>query len=160
MRLSVALPDAEATHAAGLALGAALPYDAIVLLEGDLGAGKTTLARGLCEGLGVRPALVTSPTYTLANIYPAPRSVYHVDLYRLETPLALLDLDEDDWLNTDGVTLIEWPGLARPLLQGRSLLTLHLDWPGEAGDGQEGRMLSAVGDPTHYGAAFKALEGV
>ena len=153
------LQSLEATRAAGLALGAALPPDAIVLCSGGLGAGKTTLIRAICEALGVAPRLVTSPTYTLVNIYPAPvypgpASVYHVDFYRLEAPEALLELDRDDWVNPAGVTCIEWPAAARPLLVGEALLELALEpVPGAP----EARRLTARAADPRYAAALDAL---
>jgi tRNA threonylcarbamoyladenosine biosynthesis protein TsaE len=159
--VSLALPSLAATRAAGLALGRALPPRALVLCAGPLGAGKTTLLKAVCEGLGIAPQLVTSPTYTLVNVYPGPRSVYHVDLYRLETPEALLELDRDDWVHPDGVTLIEWPQHARPLLVGEALLELALE-PVPAAP--EARRLtaratgeSAAGASARYAAAIAAL---
>jgi tRNA threonylcarbamoyladenosine biosynthesis protein TsaE len=124
--VSVALVSAADTRTAGLALGRTLPAQALVLLRGDLGTGKTTLVKATCEALGIAPAVVISPTYTLVNIYPGARTVYHVDLYRLEQPEALTYLDEQDWINPDGPTFIEWPDLAEPLLSGRPALRLSL----------------------------------
>jgi len=152
--LTLRLDSPRATRAAGQALGGALPPRAIVLLAGGLGSGKTTLAKAVCEALGIAPAVVTSPTYTLVNVYPGPRSVYHVDLFRLERPEALLELDREDWVNPEGPTLIEWPEHARPLLAGEDVLELSLTpdpaWP-------EARELVLSGEGTVYGGAFAAL---
>lgn len=81
----------------------------VVTLSGDLGAGKTTLARAICEGYGVNDD-VTSPTFALVHRYTAPRSpVYHLDLYRLRTPGELGNLGWDEILAEHALILIEWP---------------------------------------------------
>ena len=124
-QLHQTLPGPADTLTAGRALGAALPAQAVVLLQGSLGSGKTTFIKGACEALGIAPHLVTSPTYTLVNIYQGQSAVYHVDLFRLEESggsEALADMDMDDWLNPDGPTFIEWPGPARPYLEGIPVL--------------------------------------
>ncbi len=123
------LQSAAQTHALGLALGAALPKNALVLLEGHLGAGKTTLSKALCEAWGVAPALVHSPSYTLVNVYQGRVPIFHVDLFRLESPCALLQLPPEDWLNNAGPTLIEWPALALPMLQGMAHLEVRMAMP-------------------------------
>jgi tRNA threonylcarbamoyladenosine biosynthesis protein TsaE len=157
---SLRLAGLAATRRAGLALAAALPERAIVLCAGELGAGKTTFIRAVCEGLGIAPRLVTSPTYTLVNVYPGPRPVYHVDLYRLETPEALLDMDRADWVNPDGVTLIEWPQAARPLLAGEALLELELALPPGAAARADTRLLRLRGAPGAHAAALAALRAL
>lgn len=156
--VSLELPAPAATRRAGLALGRALPAAAIVLCAGPLGAGKTTLLKAVCEALGIAPQVVTSPTYTLVNVYPGPRSVYHVDLYRLEAPEALLELDRDDWVNPDGVTLVEWPEHARPLLVGEAWLELALAHvPGR----NEARRLTArAGGQAPHGATAVYAEAL
>lgn len=151
---SLRLASAAATRAAGLALGRALPGRALVLVRGELGAGKTTLIKAACEALGIDPALVISPTYTLVNIYPGAPTVYHVDLFRLERPEALLELDERDWIQPDGPTFIEWPEVAEPLLAGRPALTVHLFHEGAAR-----RMTVSSGAP-EYAPVFAALAGL
>lgn len=155
--VTLVLDGPEATRRAGLALGRALPARALVLLSGPLAAGKTTLAKAVCEALGVAPHVVISPTYTLVNVYPRGSSatagtVYHVDLYRLERPEVLLDMDRDDWIHPEGVTLIEWPEVARPLLEGAPALEIELRDAGPAR-----RALEARGDSAVYGAALAAL---
>lgn len=78
-----------------------------LLLKGNLGAGKTTLAKGIARGLGFE-GMVTSPTFTIMQVYPGRLPVYHLDFYRLEAA----DQDQDEWAESyygDGVTLIEWP---------------------------------------------------
>ncbi|MGE5390179.1 MAG: tRNA (adenosine(37)-N6)-threonylcarbamoyltransferase complex ATPase subunit type 1 TsaE [Deltaproteobacteria bacterium] len=79
----------------------------LIYLMGELGAGKTTLVRGIARGLGYG-GRVTSPTFTLMNIYQAALPVFHFDFYRLEGS-ELVDLGLEDYLEQDGIALIEWP---------------------------------------------------
>lgn len=81
----------------------------LVTITGELGAGKTTLARAICRGYGVRDE-VTSPTFALVHRYDAPRSpVFHLDLYRLRGPDELTNIGWDDVLGEDALVLVEWP---------------------------------------------------
>lgn len=80
----------------------------IVLLQGNLGAGKTTFVRYLVEALGGNPRTVTSPTFTIVNEYDALFRVYHVDLFRLNEQ-EVEELPIEDYLDSNGVVLIEWP---------------------------------------------------
>jgi tRNA threonylcarbamoyladenosine biosynthesis protein TsaE len=98
----------EETVALGAALANELPRPSTVLLIGELGAGKTTLTKGIVSGLGVaEPGEVTSPTFTLVHDYGA--GVYHVDLYRLETEREVASLGLSDLFEQDNaVVLIEW----------------------------------------------------
>jgi len=120
-RMTVALPDLAATAALGTAIARALlPGDA-VLLKGDLGSGKTTLARAVLSALGVSEA-VPSPTFTLVQGYDTPRlPVSHFDLYRLKRPSEMDELGLDEALE-DGAALIEWPERAEGRLPPDSLL--------------------------------------
>jgi tRNA threonylcarbamoyladenosine biosynthesis protein TsaE len=92
----------------GRNLAVSLPVPARVLLHGDLGAGKTTLTRGLAEGLGVDPDEVSSPTFTLINRYQGRVQVFHVDLYRIG-PGDTAEIGLDEILeDPDAVVIIEW----------------------------------------------------
>lgn len=95
------------THAWGRALGASLSAGDVVALIGDLGSGKTCLAQGICAGLDVRDDVV-SPTFTLINEYQGRTPVFHFDLYRLEDAESALDLGYDEYVDGDGICLIEW----------------------------------------------------
>lgn len=102
----------------GRDVGAHLPRPVVVTLEGDLGAGKTTLVRALCAGLGViELSAVTSPTFALVQEYATPHgTVLHADLYRLHTVAELDSLGWDELVATADVLLVEWPELAAPTL--------------------------------------------
>lgn len=96
------------TRAIARDLAGRLEPDAIVLLTGELGAGKTAFVKGLAEGLGVDPSDVTSPTFTLVQEYRGGRlTLYHIDLYRL-SPREVDDLGLDELTASGGVVAIEW----------------------------------------------------
>jgi len=98
----------DETIALGRRIAAELPKRAVVLLIGNLGAGKTTLAKGIISGLGAaEPDQVTSPTFTLIHEYDGGR-VYHVDLYRLDTPAQVATLGLDELMECDALVLVEW----------------------------------------------------
>ncbi len=100
----------EETIALGRKLAAELAPPKLVLLRGELGAGKTTLVKGIAEGFAAaKQEDVTSPTFTLIHEYRGPKTtVYHIDLYRVDTPRQLETLGLDDLFGPDTVILIEW----------------------------------------------------
>jgi tRNA threonylcarbamoyladenosine biosynthesis protein TsaE len=102
--------SAEDTVAFGRTLAELLSPPKIVLLRGDLGAGKTTLVKGIAEGFqAASEEDVTSPTFTLVHEYRGPRAnLYHIDLYRIDTPRQLETLGLDDLVAPNSVLLIEW----------------------------------------------------
>lgn len=119
----------EETIALGERLAAELPPRTVVLLIGNLGAGKTTLAKGIVKGLGAaRPEDVSSPTFTLIHEYSP--SVYHVDLYRLETPAQVATLGLDEIFDRPAVVLIEW-GERFPQLMPADRIEIRLRADGE-----------------------------
>ena len=124
---TITLPTAEDARAFGVGLAALLRRGDLVILSGDLGAGKTTMTKGIGEGLGVRGE-ITSPTFVIARVHP-PLAVgpplVHVDAYRLGGIDELDDLDLDTSL-TDAVTVVEWgEGVAEGLADERLELRLH-----------------------------------
>jgi tRNA threonylcarbamoyladenosine biosynthesis protein TsaE len=116
---------AAETEALGACIAEGLQPGDVVLLAGDLGAGKTTLIRGACRALGITTP-VTSPTFTIGQRYSGGRMpVSHLDLYRLE---SLEDEDPallDDYLRSDGVAFVEWPGAGEGRF-GRPAVEVHL----------------------------------
>ena len=128
------LPDAEATELLARQFLQCLPADVAgwsVLLEGELGAGKSTFARALIKALGHAGA-VPSPTYTLVEPYQvAEMVIYHIDLYRVSEEQELRYLGWTDL--DDGLKLIEWPGRA-PGLTGAADIELALDYSGAGRD--------------------------
>jgi tRNA threonylcarbamoyladenosine biosynthesis protein TsaE len=133
------LPDEPATQSFGEKLAPLLSGGVVVYLEGDLGAGKTTLARALIRALGhVGP--VKSPTYSLVEVYViSSLYLYHFDFYRFESPEEFLDAGLDEYFNENAVCLVEWPERAQGCVPSPDLrLRLH-----HAG---LGRLLEAVAD--------------
>lgn len=122
MSHSVYLADEAATVDFGKRLGALLSRGGVIYLEGTLGAGKTTLCRGILSAFGHCGA-VKSPTYTLVEPYNfAGRSVYHFDLYRLGDPEELEFLGIRDYFLNGSICLIEWPNKGRGYIQPADLL--------------------------------------
>jgi tRNA threonylcarbamoyladenosine biosynthesis protein TsaE len=106
---AIALADAAATHALGRRVGERLTPGDVVCLAGNLGAGKTTLARGVIEAWTGEAEEAPSPTYTLVQTYEGPRGeLWHVDLYRLKQPQEAWELGLEDAFAI-AATLIEWP---------------------------------------------------
>jgi tRNA threonylcarbamoyladenosine biosynthesis protein TsaE len=98
-----------ATLALGERIGTRLEPGDLILLSGQLGAGKTVLVRGIAAGMGIDPALVRSPTFVLHHIYRAGAKVlHHIDLYRLGPSADIRLLDIDEMLQSGGVVVVEW----------------------------------------------------
>lgn len=114
--LKTFLPDEPATLALGAALSRALEPGLTIYLQGDLGAGKTTLVRGVMRGLG-HAGPVKSPTYTLVEVYEVSRlHLHHFDFYRFHDPREWIDAGFRETFNGRNVSLIEWPEKAGSLL--------------------------------------------
>jgi tRNA threonylcarbamoyladenosine biosynthesis protein TsaE len=124
--LTIVVPTADAMRELGAAIGRACTGGDVLILSGDLGAGKTTFTQGLARGIGIDEA-VTSPTFVIARVHPHPHegpALVHVDAYRLGSSLELDDLDLDADLE-HSVVVVEWGGgLAEGLADERIDLTL------------------------------------
>lgn len=138
---TLTLNGVEATAALGRKLAALARPGDVIALRGDLGAGKSELARGFVRGLGLADEDVPSPTFTLVQPYETPEfTVYHFDLYRLKDAEEAFELGIDDAF-ADGVSLIEWPDRLGALLPARRLdLTLRM------GKGETQRLATLSGD--------------
>ena len=102
--------SAAETRELGKRLAGKLKAGDVILLEGDLGAGKSEFARGVAKGLGVTET-VTSPSFTILNVYESGKlPLYHFDWYRLESSEELYELGMDEYLGGNGIALVEWPG--------------------------------------------------
>jgi len=140
--LSVITSGSQAdTEAAARKMAGKLPANSVILLSGDLGAGKTAFVRGLAEGLGIDPLEVSSPTFTLIQEYRGGRlTLYHIDLYRL-SPREVDDLGLDDLTSEGGIVAVEWPDRwSRPpvdaiavaiRLTGEATREIAVVWPTE-----------------------------
>jgi tRNA threonylcarbamoyladenosine biosynthesis protein TsaE len=156
MKYELDLPDVAATEALGRALARTLPPRAVVYLEGDLGAGKTTLARALLQALGVIGP-VRSPTYTLIERYATAAGEFaHLDLYRIADPEELLYLGLDDLAESVRLWLVEWPERGRGTLP-RADLRLAL---GRAGDGRRATLSGESATGASWLAALAGHPGI
>ena len=133
--------SAEETIALGRKLAAMLAPPKLVLLRGELGAGKTTLVKGIAEGFHAATADdVTSPTFTLVHEYRGPEvNVYHIDLYRVDTPRQLETLGLDDLIAENSILLVEW-GEKFPRLQRDQNAEITLERVGNERTGDERRI--------------------
>ncbi len=121
MKERVILHDLKETERFGSALAERLAAGDVVALTGDLGAGKTTLAKAVARGLGVTETL-TSPTFTIVQEYETGRlPLYHFDVYRVHDEDELFEIGFDDYLHAGGVCLIEWADLISDLLPERTI---------------------------------------
>lgn len=139
MTVKIVSQGVQETVSVGRKLGTLLRSGDFLALTGDLGAGKTQFAKGVAEGLGVDPSIpVTSPTYTLLNIYAGRVSFYHFDLYRLHGSEDVADLGFEEYFHGDGVCLVEWAERLQDMLPENHLLITM------SHDGDDCRTLSFV----------------
>ena len=127
--LVIDLPDVEATWAVGAVLGRLAKEGDVFWAEGDLGAGKTSLAQGVARGLQVPPEhYVNSPSFAILQTHPGRMPFHHIDLYRLGDPDELLGLGLEELVGVEGLAFVEWPSRAPELLPADHLhivLTIH-----------------------------------
>ena len=136
MTMRATTKSAEDTRELGMVLaGVAQPGD-LLLLSGDLGAGKTTLAQGFARGLGVDEPVI-SPTFVLARIYAGRLPLIHADAYRMDSLNEVADLDLAEQLDDGGVALVEWGDVIAPVLPA-DYLDVRIDF----GEGDDDRVFA------------------
>ena len=151
-RLTIDLPTLEATEDLGRRLGTHLFPGAVVALTGPLGAGKTFLTRATAIGLGIPDErMVTSPTFVLIQEYAGRLPIYHFDLYRLAKGNDFLDLGAAEYLEGQGVCLIEWADKFPAFLPAERL-DVSLEPCGE-----ESRRANLIGHGERYAALVRAV---
>ncbi len=117
---------AEDTEKIGFRIGSQAKAGSIYTLDGDLGAGKTVLAKGIALGLGIRE-MISSPTFTIVNEYEGDvMPLYHFDVYRISDPEEMYEIGLDDYLYGNGICLIEWGELIRDLLPAETV-SIHIE---------------------------------
>jgi tRNA threonylcarbamoyladenosine biosynthesis protein TsaE len=129
-----------ATMAIAGAIGELLRAGDVLVLAGDLGAGKTTFARGIAAALGVEEQVV-SPTFTIVREYDGRLPLRHVDVYRLEHGSELREIGLDDFLGDDGVTLVEWGDRVTAVLPAERL-EVRIDIPDRPGAPRDDRVIT------------------
>ncbi len=115
----------EETRKLGRRLGKFLKPGAVVGLWGDLGAGKTVMIKGICEGLGVEIEDVTSPSFTVMNMYQGKVPVFHFDFYRVEGFEDVMEFGIEEYFYGEGISLIEWPERIEAYLP-KDLIPIHI----------------------------------
>jgi len=105
--LNIETHSFEETVEFGKKLGAALGPGDIICLSGDLGTGKTALTNGIANSLGIN-SYITSPTFTLVNEYEGRLPLYHFDVYRIADPEEMFEIGFEEYINSEGITVIEW----------------------------------------------------
>jgi tRNA threonylcarbamoyladenosine biosynthesis protein TsaE len=119
--VTIRTESADATRAVASAIGELLVAGDLLLLVGDLGAGKTAFAQGLARGLGIEEP-VTSPTFTIVQEYTGRLRLAHVDVYRLDRVQDLYDLGFDEIVDSEGVTVVEWGDLVAQVMPADHLV--------------------------------------
>jgi len=120
--IKLKLNDAEATTSFGKLLGRFLVRGQVIALSGELGAGKTTLVKAIASGIGIpKEVIVSSPSYTLINEYEGRMPLYHFDLYRLESASEIYDLGFSEYIEDNGISVIEWADVAPEVLPANHL---------------------------------------
>ncbi len=154
MTVTIATADVDQTRALAAALAELARPGDLVLLAGDLGAGKTAFAQGFAAGLGIDEP-VTSPTFTLVRSYAGRLTLHHVDVYRLDCLQEALDLDLPELIDDGGVTLIEWGDVVAPALPAE-FLEVRLDF----GDSDSERTVSLRPVGTRWSSRDEELKSM
>ncbi|NLB88391.1 MAG: tRNA (adenosine(37)-N6)-threonylcarbamoyltransferase complex ATPase subunit type 1 TsaE [Syntrophomonadaceae bacterium] len=137
----------------GAKLGKLLKPRDVIYLIGDLGAGKTTMVQGIAKGLNYE-GRVTSPTFTIMNIYPTKPEIYHYDFYRLGED-EFEDLGLEDYLERDGIAIIEWPSFEKGMLPNEGLF-INIELIED--DYDKGRLVTFKPEGTRYRLLLEELK--
>lgn len=147
----------EETVALGIKLGSILKPGDVICLSGDLGTGKTALTNGIAKALDIN-SYITSPTFTLVNEYQGKYPLYHFDVYRIGDPEEMFDIGFDEYINSDGITIIEWGELISDILpqdiikvritknlsKGLDVRGISIDFSGSEFDSQQKELFRLV----------------
>jgi len=142
----------EQTWQTGQLLGELLDAGDTVCLYGDLGVGKTNFTYGIAQGLDVQEQYITSPTFTFVNEYQGRVPLYHIDLYRLKDPDELENIGFEEYIESDGVTVIEWAERAEDELpvEGLSVYLAYVD--------EQSREIGFIGEGERYEKLVEELK--
>lgn len=143
---------AAETHTLGFYLGLTAQAGDLILMTGELGAGKTTMTQGIAEGLGV-PERPRSPTFVMATEYMGRLPLYHIDLYRVEQAAELKELGVDEYVSAQGVTVIEWAERAPEMFSSECL------WVSLDATTEETRTITLVANVSRYLPYIDCLHG-
>lgn len=149
---SVITTNPEQTEHIGELLGTRLGPGDVICLYGELGAGKTSLAFGIAMGLDVHEQYITSPTFSFVNEYEGRAPFYHIDLYRLKAPRELEGIGFEEYLESDGVTVIEWADRAEDELP-EERFSVYLSYVSE-----NGREIGFLAEGERYEKLLKGLK--
>jgi tRNA threonylcarbamoyladenosine biosynthesis protein TsaE len=128
--MEIILNNLQDTDRLGKIIGENLQAGSVICLEGDLGAGKTTLTQSIAKGMLIDD-YVTSPTFTIIKEYSGRLNLYHMDAYRLESEDDMIDLGYDEYINSDGVCIIEWASKIKGLLPKSAInINITIDYEG------------------------------
>src|SRR5438874_13578838 len=151
--LELSVESADAMRELGASLASLLSGGDVLVLTGELGAGKTTFVQGAARALGVTDPVV-SPTFTLVRRYRGSRPVHHVDVYRLDRMQEVIDLGVEELFDPDGVTFVEWGDVIEGLLPD-AYLEVELWTRAE----DEGRLVVVTGTGRAWAERWERLEG-
>jgi len=155
--ISLDLPDEAASLALAAQLAPCLRPGMVVYLDGDLGAGKTTLVRAMLRALG-HTGPVKSPTYTLVEVYVFSSLYwYHFDFYRFNHPEEFVDAGLGEYFRSDSVCLVEWPDKAAGFVPAADLV-VALDFAGAAGDARRARLAATSAEGVRCLSEFQAAQ--
>lgn len=148
MEKKIIINDVEEMKQLGEKIGKLAFPNMVITMEGDLGAGKTTMTKGIALGLGIKQ-IVNSPTFTIMKIYEGRLNLYHLDVYRINDPYSDFELEE--YFENDGVCVIEWAKQISPILPNEFLQIEIIDL------GDNKRQLTLLSNSEKYDEVIKEV---